>query len=62
MGERAEIDLKSGTLISRDRVSAEGPLGTLEAGTMRAEQSDKTVIFEGGVKMTINPKETKVAE
>jgi len=56
LGEQAEIDLQSGTLISRSRVRAEGPLGTLEADTMRAGQADETITFEGGVKMTINPK------
>ena len=59
LGEQAEIDLKSGTLISRERVRAEEPLCTLEAGTMRAQRARQTVTVEGGVKMTINPKNTE---
>lgn len=56
LGEQAEIDLRSGTLTSREKVQAEGPLGSLQADTMQVDQAGKTVKFKGGVKMTINPK------
>jgi len=56
IGEQAEIDLANGTLTSQSKVAGEGPLGSLEADTMQVNQADKTVKFQGGVKMTINPK------
>ncbi len=50
----AEVDLDAMTIHARERVFADGPVGDLEAGSMRASQGDGGVVwFENGVQMTI---------
>jgi len=54
-GATARIDFNEGTLKSDNPVYGQGPLGTLEANGMEAENDGETIRFTGGVKMVIFP-------
>ena len=49
----AEIDFRNGIVTSTQPVQGHGPIGTLRADSMRADNNNQTLHFEGRVKMKI---------
>jgi lipopolysaccharide export system protein LptC len=48
----AEIDLKNGSIVTKDAVKVEMKDGRIDAKTMQASESGTRIIFSGGVKST----------
>lgn len=51
--QSAEINFKQGIITSSQPVQGHGPIGTLRADSMRADNATQTIHFEGRVKMKI---------
>lgn len=52
---KADVNFDKGTVESDDEVWGQGPLGTLRADSMYADNTSETVNFRGRVKATIYP-------
>jgi lipopolysaccharide export system protein LptC len=50
-GTSAAIDFRKGTVSSNEPVQGHGPLGTLRADSMTADNGDETINFKGHVKV-----------
>jgi lipopolysaccharide export system protein LptC len=57
--ESAEVDLERGHVVGPERVTGQGPAGTLEADRFDIEDGGRRLRFEGSVQMTIQPTEPK---
>lgn len=55
----ATIDFRQGTVASSDKVEGQGPLGTLRADGMTADNETRTLRFKGRVKVRIYPEGEK---
>jgi len=53
--DRAHIDLEARTADGNGPLSGQGPLGLLEAGNFFLDDNAQSMLFGGGVKMTIFP-------
>lgn len=53
-GTSADVNLREGTLASSEPVHGHGPLGTLRADSMTANNKTGVIVFTGNVKMVIN--------
>ncbi|MAL79046.1 MAG: LPS export ABC transporter periplasmic protein LptC [Sneathiella sp.] len=51
----ARVDLKQQTVVSQNPLKGHGPLGTIEADSLAADQITGNIRFDGNVKLTINP-------
>ena len=51
----ADVDFGAGSARSAQPVSGHGPFGSLRADRMRIEDRGERMLFEGNVKMTLNP-------
>jgi len=51
--QSAEINFRDGVITSSQPVHGHGPIGTLRADSMRADNATQTIHFEGRVKMKI---------
>jgi lipopolysaccharide export system protein LptC len=49
----AEIDFRNGSVKSSEPVHGHGPIGTISADSMQADNSKQTIHFEGRVKMKV---------
>jgi lipopolysaccharide export system protein LptC len=58
-GSSAVIDFRNGTFSSTDPVDGQGPLGTLRADSMTADNKNRTLHFQGRVKVRIYSDEGK---
>lgn len=58
-GTSATIDFRKGTVVSREPVEGHGPLGTLRADSMTADNANRTLHFQGRVKVRIYGQEGK---
>jgi lipopolysaccharide export system protein LptC len=52
-GTSAAVDFRKGTMSSDEPVRGHGPLGTLRADSMTADNGDETIHFEGHVKVRL---------
>lgn len=56
VADRIELDLGAGSAVAPEGVSASGPLGELEAGTMTiTSDGGGRVLFDGGVRLLYRP-------
>ena len=53
--KKADVNFDKGTVESDDEVWGQGPLGTLRADSMSADNASETIHFQGRVKATIYP-------
>ena len=51
----ADVDFSDGSARSMQPVNGHGPLGSLRADRMQIENRGQRMLFEGNVKMTLNP-------
>lgn len=51
----ADVDFSDGSARSTAPVNGHGPFGSLRADRMRIEERGQRMLFEGNVKMTLNP-------
>lgn len=58
-GTSAKIDFRQGTVASSEAVEGQGPLGTLRADGMTADNESRTLRFKGRVKVRIYPEGEK---
>ncbi|MEN6544223.1 LPS export ABC transporter periplasmic protein LptC [Parvibaculum sp.] len=58
-GTSVEVDLRKGIVSSRAPVEGHGPLGTLRADSMTADNANRTLNFKGRVKVRIYGQEGK---
>ncbi len=58
-GTSATIDFRKGTVASSEPVEGHGPLGTLRADSMTADNTKRTLHFQGRVKVRIYGQEGK---
>jgi len=61
-GTSAAIDFRKGTLASKEPVEGHGPLGTLRADSMTADNATQTLRFMGRVKVRIYEKPSAKGE
>lgn len=60
--ESAEFDLGSGRMVGPGTIRIEGPIGSIEAGRLEVEDSGRSFLFSGGVRMAIKPSERAEAD
>lgn len=56
-GKSGQINFKDGTFVSKSPVEGHGPVGTLRADSMTADNKARTITFTGRVKMRLYGKE-----
>ncbi len=54
----AHVQLKDGTASGKERISGQGPFGTIEASGFTFSNADKVIRFHGPARLTINSKVT----
>lgn len=59
---RAEIDLKTGAVLSDAPVAFSSTLGAIKADGMAVDKGKGSVTFEGGVKMVVDPDAVKTGD
>lgn len=52
----ADVDIQNGTLVTSSPIVASSPQADISSNSMAVEDGGKRLVFEGGVKLTLRPK------